>query len=150
MKRIFTLVIAILAFVFIPCSVLASEIQQDTEEKHYLDDGSYYTVTIDETSSRSSKTASKTYEYHSSSGDLLWKVQVRGTFTYNGTSSACTSASHTITIYNDSWYTYSQTSYASGNEAIAKVTMKRKTLGIVTATRSVNLTLSCDENGNLS
>lgn len=149
MKRTISLIIILLIFALIPYNVFAADVTQ-SDERIYLDDGSYFIISIDESSTRSTKTATKTHEYHASDGELLWKVQVRGTFSYNGTSSTCTSATHTITIYNSSWYTHSQTSYSSGNKAIANVTMKKKTLGIVTSTRSVNLTLACDKDGNLS
>lgn len=115
-----------------------------------MDDDSYYVTTVTELMARSTKTGSKTTIYNDSDGVAQWKVVVTGTFSYTGTSSTCTSASHSVTIYDDTWYTYSQTSYKSSNKAIAEVTMKKKLLGIVTSTRSVNLTLSCDANGNLS
>lgn len=131
----------------------AGEIGDKSTSKRAIltyDDGSYCVTTITETLMRSTKSGTKTHEYYSSDDVIQWKVQVNGTFTYNGITSSCTKASHKVTIYNDAWYVYSQNSYKSGNKAIADVTMKKKFLGVVTATRDVHLELSCDKNGNLS
>ncbi len=154
MKKIISILTLICLFVALPCNAFAQS-EQTTESNDqsyttYLDDGSYYVTTVTESMARSTKTGSKTTIYNDSNGNAQWKVVVTGTFSYTGTSSTCTSVSHSVTIYDDAWYTYSQTSYKSSNKAIAEVTMKKKLLGIVTSTRSVNLTLSCDANGNLS
>lgn len=153
MKRLISLLTAIFLFVALPCTTLASDIATSTSENSqitYLDDGSYYVTTITESLVRSTKTGSRSTTYYSSSDVAQWKVTVKGTFSYDGTSATCTSASHTVTIYDDDWYTYSQNSYESSNKAIAEVTMKLKMLGIVINTRDVTITLTCDKNGNLS
>ena len=154
MKKIISILIAICLFTILPCTAFAQQSIEINSDKQnyitYLDDGSYYVTTITESMARSTKTGTKTTEHYNNSGEMLWKVSVKGTFSYTGTSVTCTSASHTITIYNDNWYTYSQNSYASSNKAIADVVMKQKFLGIVTSTKTVNLTLTCDANGNLS
>lgn len=159
-KKIILTLTFIALFVMLPFTVFASEYETVTSEETYityLEDGSYYTTTIETVTvpsilltSTSSVTETKAITYSSSTNEKLWTVTVKGTFTYDGTSSKCTKASHTIDIYNNSWYIYSQNSYASENKAIADVTMKKKTLGIVTSTRSVNLTLTCDKNGKFS
>ena len=116
----------------------------------YLDDGSYYVTIISEVPSKSTKTGSKTTTHYGSSNNALWKVTVNGTFTYDGSSATCTSASHSVTVYENNWYIHSQNSYKTSNKAIADVTMKKKYLGIVTSTKDVHLVLACDKNGNLS
>ena len=113
-------------------------------------DGSYYVITLTVDETRASKTGAKTYTYYSSDDVIQWKVRLQGSFTYNGSTSTCTNASHSVTIYNDAWYVYTQNSYKSGNKAIADVTMKKKFLGVVTSTRDVHIELACDKNGNLS
>lgn len=163
MKKIISISVAILLFTLLPLSVFASSNQTTalTEQKYitYLDDGSYYVTTITTNSaalttaaatSDSSVSADKTKEYYNSSGTMLWKVVLKGKFTYNGTSSTCTSASYSVTIYDNAWYKYSGNAYTSGNKALADVVMKQKFLGVVVATKNVNLTLACDKNGNLS
>lgn len=159
-KKIISILTVICIFAALPCTAFASEgttftsegITLSNEDSYitYLDDGSYYTVTITESVARSVKAGSKSVTYSSSTGEDLWKVAVNGSFSYNGTSVTCTSASYTVTIYDSAWYKDSGSAYASGNQAIADVTMKKKLLGVVTSTRNVHLVLSCDKNGNLS
>ena len=137
----------------LPITAFASEDTSASNENTYttyFDDGSYSVTTITESLARSTKSGSKATTNYDSSGKAMWKVTLNGSFTYNGSSATCTSASHSVTIYEDSWYVYSQNSYKSGNKAIAKVVMKKKLLGIVVETKEVNLTLACDKNGKLS
>lgn len=153
MKKIISILLAMAIVVMLPIAAFASEDTLSSNKNTYttyFDDGSYSVTTITESLARSTKSGSKTTTVYNSSDEALWKVTVNGSFTYTGTSVTCTSASHSITIYNDDWYTYSQNSYKSGNQAIANVTMKKKMLGIVISTKEVNLTLTCDASGNLS
>ncbi len=153
MKKIISILLTMVIVVMLPITAFASEDTSSSNENSYttyFDDGSYSVTTITESLARSTKSGSKTTTVYNSSDEALWKVTVNGSFTYTGSSVTCTSASHSITIYNDDWYTYSQSSYKSGNKAIANVVMKRKFLGIVVETKEANLTLTCDVNGNLS
>lgn len=153
MKKVISILAIISIVIALPLSVFASEGTTSSDENTYityLDDGSYYITTVTESMARSTKSGTKTTTYYNSSDEALWKVTLKGSFTYTGTTSTCTSASHSVTIYNNAWYIYSQNSYASGNQAIANVVMKKKLLGIVTSTKNVNLTITCDKNGNLS
>lgn len=152
-KKIISILTAICLFIALPCTTFASNsiiTVDESSEITYLDDGSYYVTTITESLARSTKSGSRSTTYYSSSDVALWKVTIKGTFSYDGTSATCTSASHTVTIYDSAWYTYSQNSYESSNKAIAEVTMKQKMLGITITTRNVTLTITCDKNGNLS
>lgn len=45
----------------------------------------------------STKTATKTKYYKNSNGAVLWSVSIKGTFSYNVSSSKCTSCSHSTT-----------------------------------------------------
>ena len=101
-------------------------------------------------SSRGSITASKTRNYYSSNDDLLWQVKLTGSFTYNGTSASCTGAATTVTIYNASWSAVTENTTHRDNTASNSVIMGKEILGIVVPSIHVNLTLSCDKNGNLS
>lgn len=166
-RRIVLLLTAIALFTIMPFTAFAgkyeAKVSEETTYTTYLDDGSYYVETFTyspeaiemssvslQAATSSSKSASKSVTYYSSDNVALWKASVNGTFTYNGTTSTCTKASHSVTIYNSAWYKYSGSAYASGNKATANITMKKKFLGIVTSTRSATLTLTCDKNGNLS
>lgn len=117
-----------------------------------FEDGSYFTVSIEEIGTRASgtKTAAKTYTYHSDSGTAVWKAVLTGTFTYTGSNSTCTASSCDVTIYDSDWHVISKSASKSGNSATASVTMGYRVLGITTSKKTASLRLSCDANGNLS
>lgn len=97
------------------------------------------------------KSGTKVYNLRNSSGDILWTFKLSGTFTVTtGTSAVCTAASHTYTITNDSWNYVSGSSYKSGNKAIGHGEFNRKLLLITVETKTCDVTLTCDVNGNLS
>ena len=70
---------------------------------------------------------------------------VTGKFTYNGSTSKCTSASATAASNSSSWKITDKSSSRSGNEAKASATAQRKG---VDYHRTV--TLSCSKTGKLS
>ncbi len=117
-----------------------------------FEDGSYITECIECMQSRAagSKTGTKSYKYYNEDDVICWKFAVNGTFTYTGSTSQCTASSCDVTVYTSEWYTVSKSSGKSGNTASASVTMGRKLLGVTVATIPVSLTLTCDNNGNLS
>lgn len=118
----------------------------------YFEDGSYMVreLFVVQTRASGTKTGSKVATYYTSDGTAEWKVTLTGTFSYTGTSAACTASNASVTIYNSNWYTISRNANKSGNAAISSVTMGYKTLGITTNRETSNLTLTCDKNGNLS
>lgn len=115
----------------------------------------YYEETIEiieenMTRSTSTKTAKKTGTYKNSSGAVQWSVTVTGTFSYNGSTSSCTKSTVSTEITNTSWKVSSSSASKSGNKATAHATMKCYLLGNVIDTVSKTVTLTCDQNGNLS
>lgn len=118
----------------------------------YLDDGSYITVELTwaDTRATNTKTATKTYTNKASNGDEQWRAVLRGTFTYTGTTVACTAASCDVTITNTNWYIVSKSATKSGNAAVGELTMGRKFLGITVEKIPVSMRITCDANGNLS
>ena len=151
LKRVIcTLLIATIILV-LPINTRATP-AVDTTSIMYLDDGSYITITIDETGSRASGTKSgrKTYTYTASNGDICWESTLTGTFTYTGTTATCTASNCSVTVYESNWYTVSKSASKSGNTATATFTMGRKVLGITIAKDTYEITLSCDKDGNLS
>lgn len=123
------------------------------ESKIALNNNFYIVVTITEDQSISrisnTKTGTKTITgYHGDS--KCWDATIRGTFTYDGSSSTCTSASISYTIYNSLWKITSATATESGNKAIGNVIAKRYFLGIPTQTIEETVTLTCSANGTLS
>ena len=147
LAMLFTLSFSTTAFAY--DTSLANSYQISNTE--YFSDGSYIITTLTESQMRSSKSGTKRQDFYSSSDVLQWRVVLNGTFTYNGTTSSCTSSSYSVTIYNNDWFKYSGNAYKSNNKAYDDVTMKRRgLLGIIVQTCNVNIQLACDKNGNLS
>lgn len=152
MKRFLAfIVLAAMLISYVPFTASASELISSTETI-YLEDGSYIVVELNITEQRStsSKTASKSYVFNGSSGEVKWKATLTGTFTYNGTSASCTAASCTVSITDDVWYVISKSASKSGNSAIGNVIMGRKFLGIKIDEETLNMKITCDGNGNIS
>lgn len=152
MKK-FAIIITIvfLLSVLLPTQVFAAEPTQ-TEEIIYFEDGSYITIVITSIESRAAytKTGSRTLTYRNSSGEEQWEAVLRGSFTYDGTTSSCTSSSCTVTISNTNWYTISKIASKSGNTAKVDLKMGLRFAGSTIDEKSSTITLSCDANGKLS
>lgn len=119
-----------------------------------LDESTYIEViTCDNTSPQQaarttySKSASKTYNIKNSSQVTLASFTLSCTFTYDGSTSTCTSASHSEAIYDSTWKFTSATASRSGNKGIGSFIAKCSATG---QTVSKTLTLTCDKNGNIS
>ena len=95
-------------------------------------------------------TASVPYYFNDSNGVTQWTATLTGTFYYDGTVSYCTNSSCTTSVQHGNWSETANTPSYAGNAAFASVTMVRKVLFIVVQTENLNLTLTCDANGNLS
>lgn len=150
MKRIICLFLSLV--MVLPYLTFSSVAAEATTDIIYLDDGSYITIVTTERTARASgtKTASRTYSYTESDGDVSWKAVLQGTFTYNGTSATCTASSCTVTIYDTAWYQVSKTTEKNGAVARAELTMGYKFLGVTVKKVPLSMTLTCDANGNLS
>ncbi|MDO5153727.1 MAG: hypothetical protein Q4D50_10280 [Eubacteriales bacterium] len=152
MKRI--LCFAVLLAVIFPIISIGCMAKEENEETvvGYFDDGSYMTEMIEINGVRATGTitGTKTRTYYGSSGTTKWQAILTGKFSYNGTSATCTSASIDVTIYDSAWYVISKSASRSGNTAYGTATLGEKVLGVTVSEVPVNLTLSCDANGNLS
>lgn len=151
MKKSFTLFLAVLMILsLLPVQAFAAD-----STVTYDDDGGYTVVTIEKdpqnvTRAGNTVSGSAKYEYFSADGDLQWKIVLHATFTYNGSTSSCTSVnSLTVKVYDDGWSLDSKSYSKSGNTATGNVTMAKKLL-VGSGKVPITLTLSCDKNGNLS
>lgn len=145
--------IILLLFSYFSTQVFASDL--NSKSSSYIityEDGSYLESTVIESGARAIGTRSGTrlLNYRSSDDELLWQAALSASFTYTGTTSTCTSASCTLTIYDSNWYQVSKSTSRSGNTATTVLTMGQKVLGVTIAKPSYTITLSCDANGNLS
>lgn len=119
--------------------------------KEFADGSKLYegkVVTLERT--RAGLTGQKPYYCRNSNGEVLWTATVVGTFTYNGRTSSCTNARCSTTIYGSSWSEESCTAHTSGTSAVGSVVMIRKWLFFTLESIPVTITLTCDQNGNLS
>lgn len=149
MKRTFSILLAAILMVSVfPVAGSAAE----RMETIYYDDGSYMTIEVMYSPTRAtwSVTGNKQYTYYNSSSVSQWKAVLTGTFTYTGSSSSCTASSVNVTIYDSSWYVISKSASKNGNTATGTATIGEKVSGVTITRVPVNLTLSCDANGNLS
>lgn len=148
--RVISLAIIIILLIgLIPINAMAVEADS---EIIYFDDGSYLEISIEHVSARASnsRVAYKYYRYYDGSDNLEWEAKLNCSFTYDGTTSTCTSANCTVTIYENAWYEYSNSTTRSGNTATTELVMGQRLLGITIAKREYTITLTCDKDGNLS
>lgn len=119
------------------------------DESTYIEVITYDNTSPQQTAARTtySKSASKTYNIKNSSQVTLASFTLSCTFTYNGSTSTCTSASHSEAIYDSTWTFTSATASRSTNKGIGSFIAKCSATG---QTVSKTLTLTCDKNGNIS
>lgn len=149
-KRILSM--ALILFVLIalfPARAFATQPQSDVI---VFENGDYLEIAIEYISVRATNTriGNKYFTYYDSNDNVEWEAKLNASFTYDGTTSSCTSASCTVTIYDSVWYEISNTTTRSGSTATTALTMGRKFLGITISKPEYTITLSCDKDGNLS
>ena len=107
-------------------------------------------ISVTNSVARSAKEGSKTIYCKNSAGKTMWSLTVKGTFTYNGSTSSCTSASASTSITDATWKITNKSSSKSGNTAKATATAICYLNGnpINSATKTVSL--KCSASGKLS
>lgn len=140
------------ACLMVVCLLPVQAFASDSQIVRY-DDGSYDVIIIQEditTRASGTKTGTVVREHRSEDNVLEWKATLKATFTYDGSTSRCTSVnSPTVTIYDSTWSLDSKSCSKSGNTATGTITMAKKLL-LGSGKVPITLTLSCDKNGNLS
>ncbi len=141
--------LTLVLMLILPTNINALEENYNTT---YYENGYYYEISISVTNSvaRSAKEGSKTIYCKNSAGKTMWSLTVKGTFTYNGSTSSCTSASASTSITDATWKITNKSSSKSGNTAKATATAICYLNGnpINSATKTVNL--KCSASGKLS
>lgn len=141
--------LTLVLMLILPTNVNALEENYNTT---YYENGYYYEISISVTNSvaRSAKEGSKTIYCKNSAGKTMWSLTVKGTFTYNGSTSSCTSASASTSITDATWKITNKSSSKSGNTAKATATAICYLNGnpINSATKTVSL--KCSASGKLS
>lgn len=135
-----------------PISVFAFSTDTNVSREYYSD-GSYTETKIDfdQRYARSTITsASKTKTYYSSSGEAKWSITVTARFSYNGSTSSCSSASVSASIHDDNFVVSNKKVSKSGNSATASASASQyDSSGKKLSTSSLSVTISCDKNGNI-
>lgn len=120
-----------------------------TTEVELLPNGDYIEtelITCDQPDgAKSTASGQKTKKYKNSSGAVMWSVTVYGTFSYNGSSATCTSATRSTTCPGSGWTIVSSSASKSGNTATAKATAEYNN-----SHYSLTVSLKCSANGTLS
>lgn len=161
MKRKFVLLLTIISLIYsvsaAPLSVKASDIPSSTIE--LLDNGYYFeTVIEDEKSPMLSEarattkyiTKTKTTQFKNSSGDVLWSVSIKATFSYDGTTAKCTSCTPSASSFASTWTIKSVTSSKSGNSATAKAVATHTGPSGATQDITKSVTIKCSATGVVS
>lgn len=160
-KQLFVLTIPlILSLLCIPVTTHARGLSNtsfilDTTTEVLENGDSITTILEEETSSihtraTSSKSVSRTVNYRNADGDIIWSFKVNATFTYNGTTSRCTGATHSFHTNDSNWKADSMSSTYSGNTAAGNITAKHYLLGICSKTINKEVSIKCDAKGNIT
>lgn len=151
-KRCLSVVLVLVILLgLLPFNVFATTETEDSEVI-FFEDGSYIVITIASSSNRSiySKTGHKKLVFYDGDNNVSWEAKLSATYIYTGESATCTTASCTVTVYDNQWYEVSKSTTRSGNAATTQLTMGRKFLGVTVEKPEYTITLTCDKDGNLS
>lgn len=155
MKKIRVCLLTMLFIFIYGISTLANETPKTTIIQIF-DDGSYIESTLQENSGpyfrsiTQKKSGRKTNTYKSSSGKIIWSVTVKGSFTFNGRTSSCTSSSVSTSCPGAGWKISSSSANKSGATAGASATAKKYIDGKCINTISRTVRLTCSKSGKLS
>ena len=162
MKKGITLLLSVACFM---CSVLIMPLHvqaADTEEYsniEMLDNGYYYETIIEDEetpialgtrATTQSVTKTKTTKLKNSDGDVLWSVSIKATFSYDGTTSKCTSCTPSAEAYASSWSIKSVTSSKSGNSATATAVATHTLIFGIAQDTTKSITIQCSATGVVS
>lgn len=161
MKKTFILVLTLITFT---CFANITPIETKAAEPAFsiiemLENGYYYeTIIVDvETeennsirASSNSITKTKTTQLKNSSGTVLWSVSITATFTYDGSTSKCTSCTPSAKAYASTWSIKSVTSSKSGNSATATAIAVQTTAAGTTYEYTKSVTIKCSATGVVS
>ena len=153
MKRFFSLlfIVVITASVFLPrFNANAARIQNESIE--YFADGSYGVTILSPATDEQTKgsvTKTKAYQYYDNNNVLQWTVKLTASFTYNGVTATCNSATTAFNNNNSAWHITKADASYSGSTATGDFTVKKYFAGIPIKTVNKTLTLTCTPGGTV-
>lgn len=144
MKRTYALVIVLLLCINILASPAAAF---GVPERIDYDDGSYAIITTEICSQTRTKISeSKIYTYYNALGQRCFSYTLRAAFTYNGITSSADECHYLVNIHRRGWSLSTHQEYTSGSTAYGSATFS----GPDGETHSVDLSLTCSKNGNVT
>lgn len=144
MKRTYALMIVLLLCLNILTSPAAAF---GAPERIDFDDGSYAIITTEIVSqTRTEISDSKTYTYYNESKQRCFSYTLYATFTYNSITSSADECHYLVNIYRRGWSLSTHQEYTSGSTAYGSATFS----GPDGETHSVDLSLTCSKNGNVT
>jgi len=157
-KKILSLFLCLIMLVsFCATAFATNDVVNNAQDIQYFEDGSSLEVVLREDNilTRGTvfyKSGGKTLIFRDNNGNKMWEVSFNVTFKVNqGVSATCTEAYFTApTIYDSTWRYITNTSSKSGNKASGTITMKKYFMGLPVRTETPTITVTCDNNGNLS
>lgn len=118
-------------------------VTQTENDISFFNNNSLYSISGTRASTRQ-KTSSKTYRIKNKLGTVVATYKLTGTFQYNGSSSACKSASCSTSVLDSNYYFSSKSASKSGNTATGSFTLSSSE-----STISKTLTITCSSNGTI-
>lgn len=120
---------------------------ETTGERVEYEDGSYAIVTTIFSEGERSRVADKRiYTYYNPSGIKCFSYTLYATFSYDGVSSSAQTVDYGIDVYRRGWDVVSHDEYTSGDTAYGEAVFS----GPNGEERTVELSLTCDADGNVS
>ena len=162
MKKIFTLIFVLFTTIVSTNFVKADTNNEENDlllvssETTYEADGSYTVSNVYKSSISSygnvyTTHGNKDVTKYSASDDVLWVYTLTAYYTVNtGVSAICFDASYTYNISGSGWSFSNGSTYYDENYATGKGKFTHKLLFVTTQTVNIDITLTCDEYGNLS
>ena len=151
-RKIYALLLASFLLFSAALPVTATQEADTSTQIIPLNDGYYLEIIITQINTRSTntKTGTKIFNLRNSETDALeWQAVLTATFTYTGTSAACTGGNCQVTVYNNNWHEISNVTTIAGNAATTALTMGRKLLGVTVLEKDYTIRLTCDKYGIL-
>ena len=158
-------IIFLLGVVCLLCSITSTPLLAEASDTtasstiEMLDNGYYYEIIIEDNETPVSivprattqyVTKTKTTQLKNSSGTVLWSVSIKATFSYDGTTSKCTSCTPSATAYASSWAIKNVSSSKSGNSATATAVATHTVIFGITQDTTKSVTIKCSATGVVS
>lgn len=140
-------------FLFLlPIQTFAVADTKEATEAIYFEDGSSITIELIVQDVRASytKRATKTFTFRNADNIVQWSAELIGSFRFDGTTSTCASSICNVSIKDSGWYIISKSATESDNIAKATLKMGYKPLNVTTDTKSIDMQITCDANGNIT